>query len=904
MEHATRDDSCATLPRGRGFEPASTGGRLLVVTAAMLCLTSASMTLLQHVTASSVVRGIAGMVAPPGAGGVAGLLFGGLGLVAMAKGSRPLHRLACIGMGLGVALALMSAVGFTSEGLAEWLRPFALPSAGALLANALACAALGMAALRSPSRRQLILACSLSLGVIGLALTAMLSTLTGVDGTYTRGHLTAMPSLYALELSVFATALLRHTSARARHTACSERIILAPAVGLLSACFAIAAWQGLLARERAYFQQATETELSYLDSSIGDALLDTAQDASYMAALLAPGQDPPGAAPGWQAKAERILRQDPRILGLNWIDPVAATVHAIESDRWDIDDAQRMAFLRGLAPPLVPPLMPSGPAATPCINTPGPTPTSFTTLAPVPGGRAADGFLAVTFDAARIMGDIVSKRSLAFSVGLYDEDTVLFERSGTLIRAVDEFALEQRIDMNGLSWRLRLMPTPALAASTRSVIPEVVLAVGALVSLLLVLTVWYAQTARHRTLQARDSEERLRAVLNATADAIVAFDSSGAIRVVNTSAEALFRGDAGQLTGQDIDVLAAGDSIRHGDERSGQAGTRPPARSQTETLITARRCDGTTFPGALRVRTTSPGQGAATGWSIAVIQDMTQRLEAERLLRDANEELTRSHRELKESQLHLIQAAKLESVGRLAAGVAHEVKNPLATILLGLDYLSDEGLTGEAGLEAVVMSMKESVIRADAVIRGLLDFASPREIELAPGDIHETLDLSLLLVRGDLLRSHIDVETHYDDALPPVLLDSQKLSQVLVNILVNACHAMPQGGAIHVTTSLTGDGAAPTGRQVVVQIDDSGTGIPEDVLGKIFDPFFTTKPTGVGTGLGLSVSKKIVDLHEGTLAFTNRPEGGVRVLLTLPVPHRKEPSCPSLASSSSTTKSA
>ena len=152
------------------------------------------------------------------------------------------------------------------------------------------------------------------------------------------------------------------------------------------------------------------------------------------------------------------------------------------------------------------------------------------------------------------------------------------------------------------------------------------------------------------------------------------------------------------------------------------------------------------------------------------------------------------------------------------------------------------------------------------------------------------------MVRHELHKNNITVSRETGDKLPPVSVDKRQIQQVFVNIFVNAIHAMPRGGTLTIRTYLkqltetshfegtrklspfwVGDSV------VVAEVDDSGSGIPEEHLAKIFDPFFTTKPTGVGTGLGLPVSRKIIELHGGSLEVKNRREGGVRVTMVLKV---------------------
>ncbi len=248
-------------------------------------------------------------------------------------------------------------------------------------------------------------------------------------------------------------------------------------------------------------------------------------------------------------------------------------------------------------------------------------------------------------------------------------------------------------------------------------------------------------------------------------------------------------------------------------------------------------------------------------------------------LKRTHEELVTAHKDLKETQLQLIQAAKLESVGRLAAGIAHEVKNPLATIQLGIDYVSGK-IGGDDDTAEVVADMDSAVKRADAVIRGLLDFSRSEKLDLAPMDLNAVIEDSLLLVKHELGRKNISVDKHLDGALPRIAVDHSKMQQVFVNLFINAIHAMSGGGTLTVKTFVTSRGKEDAGKSAVIaEIDDSGTGIPEDKLQSVFDPFFTTKPAGQGTGLGLSVTRKILELHHAAIDIRNRKEGGVSVVI-------------------------
>ena len=289
---------------------------------------------------------------------------------------------------------------------------------------------------------------------------------------------------------------------------------------------------------------------------------------------------------------------------------------------------------------------------------------------------------------------------------------------------------------------------------------------------------------------------------------------------------------------------------------------------------------------------------------LGIGRDITEQKESAEKLRAANAELERrrlelqralgevqeAHTQLREAQMQIVDAEKMKTVGRLAAGVAHEVKNPLAVIRMGVEFLNSCSL--DETVQSVLQEMSDAVHRADEVIRGLLDFSVPNQLELTPCDLNRLIEGAVSLVRGEASAT-VEVLLELDRQLPPVALDAPKMSQVLVNLLTNALHAMLTGGTLTIRTytkQLTGVGlniSDPRSESfrvgqslVVLEVDDTGHGIPEDKLAKIFEPFFTTKPTGKGTGLGLSVVKTIIDLHGATIDVRNLPMGGTRVTLS------------------------
>lgn len=291
-----------------------------------------------------------------------------------------------------------------------------------------------------------------------------------------------------------------------------------------------------------------------------------------------------------------------------------------------------------------------------------------------------------------------------------------------------------------------------------------------------------------------------------------------------------------------------------------------------------------------------------------IFWDITERIRAEEALRKANEALAqseaalrRTNEELKAAQMQLIQAEKMESIGTLAAGVAHEVKNPLATLMMGVEFLMKRLQGADPTVAQVLGDMQDAILRADSITRALVDYSANTQLALAPEDLNKLIEDALKLVRPQLDRTHVQIVREYGADLPPVAADRTRLQQVFVNLLINALQAMPGGGTLTVrtytrqtteTSHFEGSRKAASiwvGDTVVVaEVDDTGVGIPQENLVKIFDPFFTTKPAGEGTGLGLPVSRKIIELHGGILEVKNRPEGGVRASVTLK-PHRRKP---------------
>lgn len=283
---------------------------------------------------------------------------------------------------------------------------------------------------------------------------------------------------------------------------------------------------------------------------------------------------------------------------------------------------------------------------------------------------------------------------------------------------------------------------------------------------------------------------------------------------------------------------------------------------------------------------------------VGISEDITGQVKSREQLEQLNRHLVATNKELQETQMQLIQAEKLESIGRLAAGVAHEVKNPLALLLLGVDYLSQGIDPDDPNVTTILDQMRGAVDRADRIVRGLVDFSSQRALSREATDLRLVVDEVLLLIKHELTRSNTTVTVKIDRDLPMVFLDMSKFEQVLINLTINAVHAMADSGCrqlkIRARAESLEDVAKNEGarsrevfrsgdRVVILEIIDNGCGIAPRDAGRLFDPFFTTKATGLGTGLGLSVARRIVELHGGQITLHNRTrERGAIARLILP----------------------
>jgi two-component system NtrC family sensor kinase len=226
----------------------------------------------------------------------------------------------------------------------------------------------------------------------------------------------------------------------------------------------------------------------------------------------------------------------------------------------------------------------------------------------------------------------------------------------------------------------------------------------------------------------------------------------------------------------------------------------------------------------------------------------------------------------------LVQAAKLAAVGEMAAGIAHELNNPLTTVTGFTELILDE-MGNDAPHRADVEMVLHEALRARGVVRRLLDFARQGERTRARADINQIVDDVLALTTHFIHTNGVQLEVEFHKDLPWVSVDSNQMKQVFLNLIHNALQAMPTGGNLRIKTETRNrDGK----ESVIVSIKDSGIGIDPKDIDRIFEPFFTTKGSRGGTGLGLSVTYGIVTDHGGTIEVESQPGEGSVFTVWLP----------------------
>ncbi len=270
------------------------------------------------------------------------------------------------------------------------------------------------------------------------------------------------------------------------------------------------------------------------------------------------------------------------------------------------------------------------------------------------------------------------------------------------------------------------------------------------------------------------------------------------------------------------------------------------------------------------------GEEVPVKFSAAIIRSGGKEVASVGIFSDLREYL-KLRQDLEESHTQLVQAQKISSMGRLASGVAHEINNPLAGILIYAELLQRE-ISNEGTTKEFVAEIIQQTLRCQQIVQRLLEFSRQSLGQRTMFDLNHIIHRCVELIGRQALFHNITINQDLESELPHLMGDPGQIQQVLTNLLINAADAMEGEGAITIVTrsNLQEEG-------IILTFADTGCGIPEDVTDKIFEPFFTTKPVGKGTGLGLSIVYGVIQRHGGTIEVDSQPGAGTTFTISLPL---------------------
>jgi two-component system NtrC family sensor kinase len=362
------------------------------------------------------------------------------------------------------------------------------------------------------------------------------------------------------------------------------------------------------------------------------------------------------------------------------------------------------------------------------------------------------------------------------------------------------------------------------------------------------------------------STAQAQAIMDTAADGIITIDQNGLIESFNHAAESIFGYSMDETIGRNVSILMPEpDSGAHITYLSHYLMTGESQIIGKGREVQGRRQDGTTFPMDLSIGVVEVGD---TKVFTGIVRGITER---------------------KRTEAHLNESSRLASVGELAAGVAHEINNPLAAIILASDFLIKSGLPPETAADVKIIS--ESAQRAARIVQNMLLFARKTQPKPEPMTVDLVVQQAMELKTHDFRINQIESSMEVEPGSPDCLIDRHQMGQVIINVLNNAEQALVShrgGGNIDIYVRSTPE-------FVVLEIGDDGPGIELDLMPKIFEPFFTTKPAGEGTGLGLSICYGIIQQHGGKMWAENNEGGGTSFFIQLPIKEKELDSGPGAA---------
>ncbi len=510
----------------------------------------------------------------------------------------------------------------------------------------------------------------------------------------------------------------------------------------------------------------------------------------------------------------------------------------------------------------------------------------------VPIFHAGDirGLIVGVFRVQPLLGMLIKDITRNFAIAVFDDKEHIYGRDHGSSQLESTWGQDAWLILPSVLWRVRLWPTPELLTQEFSALPSVVLIAGLLTAMLLTALIHFVQTTRRHTAQVttinqalhheiaertrieaalRASSQFLQSTLDALPAHIAILDAAGTIVSVNMAWRQF--ADANGFPGPDYGVgmnyLSVCDNVDDdggGDARAVARGIREVMGRQRETFAYEYGCPSPSEQGWFLIRVVR--FDSIEGIRVVVVHENITALKQAEV-------------QVQRQQETLYQQEKLAAMGFLLASVAHELNNPLSIVMMQADLLREE--LGAPPLVERVAELSQSAERCVRIVRNFLTLARQNPPQRTVVQLNAVVEEVMTLLAYALRVDNIDVYQHLAEDLPTLWADPYQLHQVVVNLITNAQQALRETGVSRQLTITTRADVAHA--SVVLEVADTGRGIPADLQARIFEPFFTTKPPGIGTGLGLPLCQGIIESHGGTITVQSPPGRGTVFRIEIPI---------------------
>lgn len=654
---------------------------------------------------------------------------------------------------------------------------------------------------------------------------------------------------------------------------------LALLIGLTVVAATFGLWQALIAQERAETQHAVALNLESVRNEISSGMDARILALVRMARRWEVRGQPPRAE--WESDANLYLshyagylaigRVEPD-LRVSWLVPQAASRAPRAADF--IGGRQQEALQLARLRQRVTLTHAAGAAAGE---------RALLVNVPVFQGEAFSGFIVGMFHAQSTLETILpSFIAPRYAVAVFDGEEEIYRREGGAGGDVRDWGQETSVALHGIAWRVRVWPHAELIQQ-RSPLPQAVLVGGLALALLLALTVRFAQVARlraregesinrelkHVIAEHQQTNERLRKLSRAVEQSpsmVLITDRHGAIEYVNPKFTQVTGYTLEEVAGENPRLLKSGEVDREDYQRLWQTIT---AGEEWRGVLHDKKKNGELFWVHSAISPIRDARSAITHF-LAEMEDITERKRLEQQVAERNREITKSQ--------------ALAAMGQAASMIAHDLRNPLSTIKMGLQMLSKKLPQSWTDAEQELLQISQEQERyMEEVLSDLLSYSRPDALKPEWLSVDKLLDTAVMLSQKQIEEHGVRVKTHYQPGLPVLYGDANKLRQAFINLIVNGAQAT--AGLNQTPATLVIDArlclAVEDRPSIQVEICDNGSGITTEHQDKVFEPFFTTRAQG--TGLGLPIAKRIIDQHQGSVSLQPGHPRGTRVTVLLPL---------------------